>query len=46
MQQHTAIKEAIANVLEEQGNRSLIGYIVPKSEKISEINLRGCLKSP
>ncbi|QFS52457.1 non-ribosomal peptide synthetase [Nostoc sphaeroides] len=39
LQQHTAIKEAIANVLEEQGNRSLIGYIVPKSEKISKINL-------
>jgi pyochelin synthetase len=38
LQQHTAIKEAIANVLEEQGNKSLIGYIVPKPEKVSEIN--------
>ncbi|MEH2272120.1 MAG: amino acid adenylation domain-containing protein [Nostoc sp.] len=38
LQQHTAIKEVIVNLLEEQGNKSLIGYIVPKSEKASEIN--------
>ncbi|MEA5549545.1 amino acid adenylation domain-containing protein [Anabaena cylindrica UHCC 0172] len=38
LQQHTTIKEVIVNVLEEKSNKSLIGYIVPKPEKASEIN--------